>query len=338
MALVKLYNLSRMTTPTTGTGTLTLGSAVPGFLSFAAAGVSDGETVTYAISDGAASEIGRGIYSSAGPTLTRSVLKSTNADAPIVLSGSAQVFITVAKEDFVAIEQGKIPAFSNSLTLAGTDGTTHTFPSVSATLAGLGIANVFSVEQMVNLNAAAAPAPPVGSNVIQIVGADGAFARGLIDAFGAGGGWQVRRANGTNASKTQVLSGDPIFNMAGLGYHSGGAYNAAGNCTLRALAEENFTTSAQGTQFIVNTTPTGAASSTSTFRVRHDGSLDVNGAGNTVISAARHHQHRSYAVATLPSAATAGQEIYVSDESGGAVLAFSDGTNWRRVTDRAVVT
>ena len=47
----------------------------------------------------------------------------------------------------------------------------------------------------------------------------------------------------------------------------------------------------------------------------------------------------SYTVATLPSAATAGAGamIHVSDESGGAVIAFCDGTNWRRVTDRAVV-
>jgi hypothetical protein len=47
----------------------------------------------------------------------------------------------------------------------------------------------------------------------------------------------------------------------------------------------------------------------------------------------------SYAVAGLPSAATAGAGgmIYVSDESGGATPAFSDGTNWRRVSDRAVV-
>lgn len=29
--------------------------------------------------------------------------------------------------------------------------------------------------------------------------------------------------------------------------------------------------------------------------------------------------------------------LYVSNESGGAVLAFSDGTDWRRVTDRAIV-
>lgn len=49
-------------------------------------------------------------------------------------------------------------------------------------------------------------------------------------------------------------------------------------------------------------------------------------------------QAPSYTVATVPSAATYPRGvIYVSDEVGGAVLAFSDGTNWRRVTDRAVV-
>lgn len=44
----------------------------------------------------------------------------------------------------------------------------------------------------------------------------------------------------------------------------------------------------------------------------------------------------SYTVATLPTV-IAGGWIYVADESGGAVMAFSDGTNWRRCTDRAVV-
>lgn len=45
-----------------------------------------------------------------------------------------------------------------------------------------------------------------------------------------------------------------------------------------------------------------------------------------------------YTVTTLPPAsAGAGQIIYVSNEAGGAVLAFSDGASWRRVTDRAVV-
>lgn len=47
----------------------------------------------------------------------------------------------------------------------------------------------------------------------------------------------------------------------------------------------------------------------------------------------------SYTVAGVPSAVTvgAGTMIYVSNETGGAVMAFSDGTDWRRVTDRAVI-
>ena len=45
----------------------------------------------------------------------------------------------------------------------------------------------------------------------------------------------------------------------------------------------------------------------------------------------------TYTVATLPSAATYDRGlIYVSNETGGATIAFSDGTNWRRVQDRAV--
>lgn len=46
----------------------------------------------------------------------------------------------------------------------------------------------------------------------------------------------------------------------------------------------------------------------------------------------------SYTVATVPSAALgAGQIIYVSNDSGGATLAFSDGTNWRRTSDNAII-
>ena len=55
---------------------------------------------------------------------------------------------------------------------------------------------------------------------------------------------------------------------------------------------------------------------------------------------------QGYDKAALPTASdwgdiTAGQSftglIFVSDDVGGAVLAFSDGTSWRRVTDRAVI-
>ena len=45
-----------------------------------------------------------------------------------------------------------------------------------------------------------------------------------------------------------------------------------------------------------------------------------------------------FTVTTLPAASRSeGHVVYVSNETGGATLAFSDGTDWRRVQDRAVV-
>lgn len=47
---------------------------------------------------------------------------------------------------------------------------------------------------------------------------------------------------------------------------------------------------------------------------------------------------QSYTVSTLPdAAANTGRVLFVSNEAGGAVIAFSDGSQWRRATDRAVV-
>lgn len=98
--MAKLYNLARMTTATTGTGTATLGSAATSYLSFSSAGVQDGDVVTYAIVDGNNREIGRGTYTATGTTLSRdTILDSTNAGSAISLSGSAEVFITAAAED-----------------------------------------------------------------------------------------------------------------------------------------------------------------------------------------------------------------------------------------------
>lgn len=45
-----------------------------------------------------------------------------------------------------------------------------------------------------------------------------------------------------------------------------------------------------------------------------------------------------YAVADLPDAAGhQGRTVYVSNEAGGATIAFSDGVDWRRISDRAIV-
>lgn len=108
--MAELYNLARMTSTTAGTGTITLGTAVSGCLTFDLAGVSNGDVVSYGITDGTEAEVGRGTYTTAGTTLTRSVvLNSTNSGNKIVLSGSEEVFICILAQD---IEDGSSSALN----------------------------------------------------------------------------------------------------------------------------------------------------------------------------------------------------------------------------------
>ena len=97
--MVKLANRAKVSTSTTGTGTVTLGSAVAGFQTFADAGVSNGETVRYVIEDGNNWEIGYGLYTHSGTTLTRVVSESSNSDNALTLSGNASVFIAAVADD-----------------------------------------------------------------------------------------------------------------------------------------------------------------------------------------------------------------------------------------------
>lgn len=83
------------TTTTTGTGTLTLGGASPGFQSFAAIG--NGNNTWYAIIDtnNNAWEVGIGTYTASGTTLTRFPYASSNGGGLVnLLSGSKDVICT----------------------------------------------------------------------------------------------------------------------------------------------------------------------------------------------------------------------------------------------------
>lgn len=116
--MVKLVDRAKMTTATTGTGTITLGSASSGYQSFAAAGVANGNVVRYTIEDGANWEIGTGTYTSTGTTLSRSPTQSSSGGAAINLSGSATVFVTVASADLQ-----ELVTFAETFTLPTVDGT-----------------------------------------------------------------------------------------------------------------------------------------------------------------------------------------------------------------------
>lgn len=105
MTVSKLFPLARMTSATTGTGnTITLGSAYAGFLTFAQAGLADGDTFDYSILDSGtsptASEEGTGVYTASGTTFVRTVEKSTNSNANLNLSGQQHIIISPRPASF----------------------------------------------------------------------------------------------------------------------------------------------------------------------------------------------------------------------------------------------
>lgn len=185
-------------------------------------------------------------------------------------------------------------------------------------------------------NAAATPAVP-GGTIAHFVGANGAQSRFTFDSFAESSTITHRRANGTAAAPTALAAGDLIGGNIAYGYGATG-YSAVSRASFRFVAEETWTDAAQGLYASVHTTAPGGVASSEKLRVTGAGNVGIGvTTPATRLDVDGPVRVKSYTVAGLPAAsAGAGQIVFVSNETGGAVLAFSDGANWRRVTDRAV--
>lgn len=102
----KYVNRAWMLTATAGTGTVTLGAAKASYLTFAEAGLTDGDTASYCIREGNDFEIGVGTYTASGTTFSRdtviiSKIGGTAGTTKMTLAGAAEIFIAQPAEEIL---------------------------------------------------------------------------------------------------------------------------------------------------------------------------------------------------------------------------------------------
>jgi hypothetical protein len=124
---------------------------------------------------------------------------------------------------------------------------------------------------------------------------------------------------------------------AGTGFTTSGVIlgGAGFQGSVKSVSGAALYLATQSSHFIVMQT-----NNTDRWYINGSGHLSTNGALNATIggtlAVTGAATFGSYTVGTVPSVSTYVRGlIYVSDESGGATLAYSNGTNWKRVYDNA---
>jgi hypothetical protein len=150
---------------------------------------------------------------------------------------------------------------------------------------------------------------PAGSPTLIIQGSANKE-RFSLRSFGAvpGAGFQGVGAGGTVVSPTQTLADSFLLYFGGGGYDNAGTPALTGNKTLIGfMAEEDFTTTAQGTYIVFDTTAAGTTSRTEKMRLTSDGNLIVQGdvTGKSLI---------------LSGSGTATQGAFYSDANWGGLF------------------
>lgn len=205
-----LFNLAAMTVASTGTGTITLGSAATingvTFLSFAAAGVPDGASVYYSINDpSGASEVGLGTYTSSGTTLTRGAVTSTNSNNAINMGAGSIVRITPPTSQFREILTASRTYYVR------TDGS-NSNTGLANTAGGAFLTIQKAVDTVAGLD--------VGSQTVTIQVADGTYTTAVllknVVGFGAAGSLVIQGNNGTPANVVISTTSADAFTADGL--------------------------------------------------------------------------------------------------------------------------
>lgn len=177
-------------------------------------------------------------------------------------------------------------------------------------------------------------------NVQFMIRARDGRAQGFTDSYNNtaanGSALTWRRFRGTADAPLAVASGDIFGTFLGQGWDGSASVIAA---QIHVECDGAVSTGIVPGRWRF-TTRDAAGTLANRMVIKGDGNVGINTTSpSTTLHVVGPVRVGSYTVAAVPSASAsgAGAMIYVSNESGGPIIAFSDGTNWRRVNDRAVI-
>lgn len=288
--MAKLFDRVKMSVSgTPGTGNITLGSAVSGFRTFATAGVSNSDIVSYVAEDGTAWEIGTATYSTTGPALnSRTVTSNSAGDTnPISLTSSAVVFSAAVRADLVNLRE------ANDFTSAPT---VSSVPLLLGSLSNITAAGEVIVHSAVR-SAAASATIPAGVDAIRTTG---------YATVGDGGAALYKRAASEPSHSGKFQSADTAWWEIAEHELYPEMFGAVGDGTTNdSTAINAMLTAASTTKSVCRTRPeTVYAIATTTiavpgdveFRMAADSYLKYTGTGSAVTvnaggSASRYKRH-----------------------------------------------
>lgn len=161
---------------------------------------------------------------------------------------------------------------------------------------GATIETYVSAPFTLNYNAAASPTSAPTGYIQRLIGKDAdTYQMLVIDGFGGAPTARLRRANGTGAAPTAVVANDVVGRLEYTGYYTtGGTTYATNPASIRGIATENWSSTAQGSQVVVATTPNTTATPADALFIGQDqsvlavgnlGYVTGKGAGGTVTQA-----------------------------------------------------
>ena len=143
--------------------------------------------------------------------------------------------------------------------------------------------------------------------------------------------------NGNNISMTATAGTDTItINATASGLNEQVQFNNSGNFGGDADFTYNSTTNTLTIKNLIAESVNPPATLTGTYTISSPTTITLDPTSEIINDAPM--KLKGYTVAQLGTlTSSAGAMVYCTDETGGSIPAFYDGTNWRRVSDRAIV-